>query len=509
MRRGTEFATWLAARWPALVRTLVFLGHRQPEAEQVAREAVARVLPAWERERREGDVDVLAYRALLEERGRVVRRRDGDADDESPEEPDLPPALADRLERRRELEGHLATLPEQERVRAVLVHVAGLAGDEVDDVVGAPGATPALPLSAPEVRDACEAVPVPPAPVAGVVARSRRRRRTAWTRAAVVAAVVAAVLAATTWWTTGDDGAEQGKVTAATNPMPVPWYADGRLRLARVEVEVAGLRALVTVPDGVVFSDDEGRVVHVDDSGRQRRIGETVPGSRLVVEPDNGWVAWADPGDGDPELVVHDTLARAEVGRRSLIPPGDTGGQPVGGHGPVAIDDERVYYTSPDGDFAWEPLIDVSYALSGTMVDTAEDSRVTRTDDVLRVTPLPYRTGTVIDADDARLTHDGRYAFAVSPSHFDALEVYDVETGRPAPQMYSPSDHAVAWTYDSGTFYFAVLHMLQDKTYQDMLQMPSEGNYRIYECRPGREPEPCRKLTEVAEDVPDPPVFPG
>ena len=68
MRRRDEFATWLAARWPALVRTLVFLGHPQPEAELVAREAVARMLPAWDRERRDGDVDALAYRSLLEER---------------------------------------------------------------------------------------------------------------------------------------------------------------------------------------------------------------------------------------------------------------------------------------------------------------------------------------------------------------------------------------------------------------------------------------------------------
>ena len=509
MRRGPEFATWLAARWPALVRTLVFLGHPQPEAEESAREAVARVLPAWARERRDGDVDLLVYRALLAEHARVRRRRGDDAAEPAAVEPELPPALADRLELRHELEAHLATRSEPERVRAVLRHVAGLADDEVDDVTGEPGTTPPVPMTGPEVRDACEAVPVPPAPVAAVEARSRRRRRASWTRGAAVVGVVAVVLAGTTWWTSGDDGTEQGKVSAATNPLPVPWYADGRLHLARVEVAVTGLETLLAVPDGVVYSDADGSVVHVDDGGGQRQIGETVPGSRLVVEPDNGWVAWADPGDGDPELVVYDTLARAEVGHRSLLAGGDTGGQPVGDDGPIAIDDERVFYTSPDGDFAWEPLIDVSFALSGTMVDTAEDSRVTRSGGELRVTPLPYRTGTVIDADDARLTHDGRYAFAVQDSHLDELTVYDVESGRPVPRMYSPSDHAVAWAYEGGTFYFAVLHMLQDKTYQDMLQMPSEGDYRIYGCRLDRHPEPCQKIVEVPEDVPAPPVFPG
>ena len=507
MRRTAEFATWLAARWPALVRTLVFLGHPQSEAEQAAREAVARMLPAWERERRDGDVDVLAYRALLEEHDRVLRRRDPDPTADQPGQPDLPPVLADRLERRRELEAHLATLSGPERVRTVLVHVAGLADNEVDEVVEQPGATPPLPFSGLDVRDACEAVPVPPAPVSGVLARSRSRRRTAWTRGAAVVAVAAVILAATTWWTSGDDQPEQGEVRPASNPLPVPWYADGTLHLARVDVEVAGLETLLSVPDGVVYSDADGHVVHVDDAGTQQAIGETVAGSRLAVEPDNGWVAWADPGEGDPELVVHDTLARAEVGRRSLVAAGDTGGQPVGTHGPIAIDDERVFFSSPDGDFAWEPVIDVSFALSGTMVDTAEDARVTRSDGELRVTPLPYRTGTVIDVEDARLTHDGRYAFGVRDTD-QRLEIFDVETGRPIPPLYSPSDEAVSWTYLEGTFYFAVLHMLQDKAYQDMLQMPTEGDYRIYACVPDR-PEPCEKLAEVPEEVPDPPVFPG
>lgn len=509
MRRRTEFAPWLAARWPALVRTLVFLGHPEPEAERIARESVARALPAWDRERKEGDVDVLVFRSLLAERERGRRRDDARAPSFT-HEPDLPPGLADRLERRRELEAELAALPEPDRTRAVLVHVAGLSPEDASEVLDEVGPVPRVALGDPDVRDACEAVPVTPAPVARVLSRSRSRRRTAWGRGAAVAAVVTAVLAATTWWTSGTDGPEAGQVTPAANPLPVPWFSDGTLHLARVQVEVTGLQTLLDVPDGAVYSDDEGHVAHVDDAGGVHPIGETVPGARLVVEPDNGWVAWADPNDGDPQLVVHDTLGRNEVGRRRLTGSGVTGGQPVGDDGPIAIDGERVFYSSPDGDFAWEPSIDVSFALSGTMVDTADGARVTRSDGVLRVTPLPYRTGTSVDADDARLTHDGRYAFAVRDDV--GLEVLDVETGRPVAPMFSPSDRAVAWTYADGTFVFALLHRLQDKAYQDLLQMPSEGDYRIYACRTGPEGSSrgsCEKLLEVPEEVPDAPVFPG
>ncbi|QBR91461.1 hypothetical protein [Nocardioides euryhalodurans] len=502
MRRGREFASWLVARWPALVRTLVFLGHRQAEAEEIAVEGLARALPGWEREQRDGDVEVHVYRAVLDARARVLRRS-GDRPVPDPEPVELPPGLTDRLERRRALETWLAELSPEDRTRLVLLHVAELSEDEVDDVAGGTGPLPPMPFPGPDVRDACEAVPVPPAPVAVVAARARRRRRDAWTRGLAAAAVLAVVAGAVTWWAArpAEDG--QGDVRPASNPLPLPWYADGTLHLADVVVETPEVLQLADVPDGVVLSDADGHVVHVDGSGDQQRIGETVAGSRLAVDHDNGWVAWADPGDGDPQLVVHDTLAGEEVGRRSLAGSADGGGQPVGDSEPIALEGERVYYSSPDGDFAWEPLLDISFALAGSMVDTAEGARISRFDDQLRMTPIPLGSGVVVDAEDARLTPDGRYAFVVRDGQ---LAVYDVATAEPIDRMYSPSDEAVSWAYREGTFVFAVLHMLQDKTYQDMLQMPSEGNYRLYACRPELA-TPCRKLGEVPEEVPDPPVF--
>ena len=73
--------------------------------------------------------------------------------------------------------------------------------------------------------------------------------------------------------------------------------------------------------------------------------------------------------------------------------------------------------------------------------------------------------------------------------------------------MYSPSDAAVAWGYvDDGSFLFAVLHKLQDKTYQDMLQMPSKGDIRIYHCDPGR-PDACERVLDLPEDVAEAPIF--
>ena len=260
---------------------------------------------------------------------------------------------------------------------------------------------------------------------------------------------------------------------------------------------------LVTVPDGVVMTTEDGEVVMAEQDGSLTTLGSTVPGNGLVVEPDNGWVAWADPGDGEPELVVHDTRLGDEVGRRSLAEPGGEGGQPVGSTGPIAIDGERVFYSTRGSDFVWEPILGGAFALSGKLADTAAGARLNHASGGYLLQAGPFRSGKLIEGTEGRLTPDGRYAFIVQD---DELVVFDVASGDPIERMYSPSDQAESWTYTDETFWIAVQHKLQDKQYQDMLQMPSEGNYRIFECVPGRA-DVCIDRAEVPEDVADAPVL--
>lgn len=499
-RDDSEFTAYLAARWPALVRTLVLLGHSGRDAHAIALEGLVRVFPDWSRLRREEDVDVAVYRAVLDARDRQGRRggpTDVDADALAPV---VPPGLTEQAERREQVEAALAAMTPHDRMVVVLEYVAKLSEDQVADVLEQHvGRGPQLADA--DVRLALEAVPVEPLHAQDVAGRARARRRRLWTRVVAGFAALVVVVAGVSWVLDRDD--LEGEVTAAENPLPFAWYADGDLHLAAVTVGVRPVADLVTVPDGVVMTDDRGAVTMVDDAGDIETIGETVPGGGLVVEPDNGWVGWADPGDGDPELVVHDTRVGEEVGRRSLSVPGAGGGQPVGDNGPIAIDDERVYYTTRGTDFVWEPLPDSAFGVSGELADTAGGAQLSYIDGGYLVQPQPFVSGSEMAGTDGRLTPDGRYAFVVENE--EAL-VYDVRTGRPVERMYSPSDRAVGWTYSDGTFYFAVLHKLQDKTYQDMLQMPSEGNYRIFECVLGRA-DVCIERAEVPQDVPDPPVL--
>src|SRR5688500_19498512 len=73
-RDDSEFTAYLAARWPALVRTLVFLGHSERDAHAIALDALVRIYPDWSRVYREEDVEVAVYREVLDARDRHLRR---------------------------------------------------------------------------------------------------------------------------------------------------------------------------------------------------------------------------------------------------------------------------------------------------------------------------------------------------------------------------------------------------------------------------------------------------
>ena len=71
MRHDGDFAAYAAARWPAIVRSLVLLGCPQQEAEEVARQGLGRCYLAWGRVREADDIDVQVFRAVLDCRARA------------------------------------------------------------------------------------------------------------------------------------------------------------------------------------------------------------------------------------------------------------------------------------------------------------------------------------------------------------------------------------------------------------------------------------------------------
>ena len=60
-----DFAGYLTARWPALVRTVVLIGCPRSDAEAVVETGLAHCYLAWDRTRHVDDVDVHVYREVL------------------------------------------------------------------------------------------------------------------------------------------------------------------------------------------------------------------------------------------------------------------------------------------------------------------------------------------------------------------------------------------------------------------------------------------------------------
>ena len=136
MRDDADFAAYLAARWPFLVRAMVLIGCPRDEAEHVVRSGLARCYASWDRVRRADDVDVHVWATVLEgwHRSRRRRRQAVEMDRPAPEpvaidDPTDPVALC------RALEAQLDRLTPEHREALVLRFVADLTEPQVADVL--------------------------------------------------------------------------------------------------------------------------------------------------------------------------------------------------------------------------------------------------------------------------------------------------------------------------------------------------------------------------------------
>lgn len=328
---------------------------------------------------------------------------------------------------------------------------------------------------------------VPPTPdaIRTLVRRSRARRL----RIGLAAAAALALVGALTGWlltlsTPAESGLAPARTTAADNPAPVAWFANGALHLDQVVIELPPLRGLVVIADGAVYVDRRGAVVQVDARGRRARVGTTTPGSRIEVAEDRSFVVWTDPGEGAaprPALVVLD-VASGEVTDRHPLAPGRVAGQ-VAGAGPmgvIAVEAGRVIYRDAGGTSSWRPGDERSAPVSeGRLVDTASGTSVVRAaDDTLLVHPAgsgdpddPADPAHPADAwpiagVDAELSTDGRRVLtreADRLSIYGTVRIYDTRTGAALPTGIGPQDRVITASLGPGDTVTYLVARAQDQ----------------------------------------------
>jgi hypothetical protein len=316
MRADADLMVYVAARWPSLVREAVRLGVSPAEAPDVAAEVLARCRRAWGRASREENVDAL----VREELARAASRR-----------------------------AHTPEATREEAARELLV------------------------LAPPDLED--------------LKRRQRESERAGMKRAAIVAVplLLVATGAGAYLATSGDNGTKPDRedalpdaaVVREENPAPgVVWYADGKLHLAHQVLSIDGLRDMTRIGDGVVYGDDEGRIVYAADDGRREVLGHKDPAFPVVATDETGWAAWVDPTGETPRLVVKEAFTGNPVRSFPVAP----------GARVVAVDGNAIYYSDPHGTYVvpspsdevapfgpW-PLLDVRSRIRASQVakDTIE-----------------------------------------------------------------------------------------------------------------------------------------
>jgi RNA polymerase sigma-70 factor (sigma-E family) len=142
MRNDADFAAYMAARWPFLVRSLVLIGCPRDEAEDVVQTGLARCYASWDRVRKADDVDAYVYRTVLNCWHKSRKRRWwGEVPTETLPEAPSTTDPTDQVLLRQALEVQLGRLAPEHREVLVLRFVADLTEPQVAEVLDVPVGT--------------------------------------------------------------------------------------------------------------------------------------------------------------------------------------------------------------------------------------------------------------------------------------------------------------------------------------------------------------------------------
>ena len=236
-----------------------------------------------------------------------------------------------------------------------------------------------------------------------------------------------------------DDGVlENAAISQEENPAPgVVWYADGQLHLDHTVLAVEGLKDMTRIGTGVVYGDDQGRVVYAADDGSREVLGHKDPEVPVAATDETGWAAWVETGGDQTKLVVKEASTGNDVASAVV----DAGAQVV------AVDGDSVYYVDVAGAHELHPG-------GSTAVRDGQPARPPR-----RPLPnprLPARRGhdrgrpvllqrRVPGPGTGRRTLSRRQPRGHPSGGHDQVVLYDTRSGQALPNGVPDGDHVVTF----------------------------------------------------------------
>ena len=364
-------------------------------------------------------------------------------------------------------------------------------------------------------RDAVASVDTLPPPLEAFrerAAHEQRRRRRRGTRQVAAAGAVLALLVTASWIGTRSEGdtaaPAEPAVPMVENPADLVWWADGRLHLANVTVEVPPSgRApdhLAQINGGAVYGDDTGAVAFVGDDGDVTRIGTKAVGAPLVASDESGWVAWVDPRDGSPELVVYDLTARGVLASRPLPSAGTRGDRDEADNHPIALDGDKVYYTAADAEHEWtvpdgggtEPVqpSGLLAVANGTRVWQVDPTTITMVQPFFSLSFERPGSGAQISPDGNRvLTRTSRAGEGGAPA---AVHLYDTRSGESLWTGLTRKDVPIAATLGPETEVSYLLAYRDDESRRDaFVRQSSSSPVELRTC--DHEARRCRVIAQI------------
>jgi len=260
--------------------------------------------------------------------------------------------------------------------------------------------------------------------------------------------VGAGAYVATSGDATGEGAIGNVDVTREENPAPgVVWYADGKIHLAHQVLSIDGVRDMTRIGDGVVYGDDDGRVVYAADDGSRTVLGHKDPDAPVVATDENGWAAWIDIGSHGPTVVVKEAQSGNAIGRFRVRD----------GARVVAVDGTSVYFMDAGGAYQRSPQGSrfPQYADQFDM-NTVDLGQLELLDVRSRIDAFQVAPGTIqvvqsvfdqaldLPGRGAVLSPDGTIVATRLMGTVDRLTIYDTRSGGELPNGLAVDDRVLA-----------------------------------------------------------------